>query len=183
MVTILTSPVIFCRFISLKIIIKRLYKIILRVITLNMNDKYKYTGHTAVTKSLIQGMKKSDKEFIYNPLFINEKNKIIIVLAGIETLKQMINLKRRGSNFYLIAGPNIVTYSDDFDSMIGSEYIDIVITPSNWVKVHYEAKCISLIGKTFPWAAGVDKVYWRPNKDQMNSKNQNIIFKKVIKLK
>ncbi|PCJ59290.1 MAG: hypothetical protein COA79_11375 [Planctomycetota bacterium] len=123
----------------------------------------KYRGHFAVTRSLIEGLSAINASFNYNPCFPWQLADTVVVLAGVKTLRQAIRLKQKGAIKKLIAGPNIVSFSSDFSSIISHSEIDIAIAPSVWVVDLYIKENPKLNNKIFPWPAGVDTTYWQPN--------------------
>lgn len=125
-----------------------------------LNDT-KYRGHFAVTRSLVDGCKDIGVSFNYNPKFYWELADTVIVLAGVRTLRQAIELKRHGRIKKIYAGPNIVVFSSDHNSIIASNYIDAVIAPSDWVVDMYLEDNPKLNGKIFSWPAGVNTEYWK----------------------
>lgn len=135
----------------------------------------KYRGHFAVTRSLVEGLTKSKIPFTLNPASIKKTN-IMIVLAGVKTLKQAIELKKQKKINKLIAGPNIIVFSSDFDNLIASPEIDLCLVPSNWVKELYLRENPSLEGRIFSWPAGVDIEKWTPGLSI--NKRKVILFEK-----
>jgi len=119
-----------------------------------------YRGHPAVTRSLIEGLKKINASFNYNPAFPN-MSETVVVLSGIRTLKQAIRLKRDGFIKKLIVGPNVVNFASDYNSVLSSTEIDIVLTPSDWVSSLYLLDAPELSSRIFSWPAGVDANYWK----------------------
>lgn len=122
-----------------------------------------YRGHFAVTRSLVEGLNKIDASFNYNPRYPAHLADSVIVLAGVGTLRQAIRLKKQGRIKKLFAGPNIVTFSTDYDSILASPEIDCVITPSDWVIGLYLEDTPSLKERCFAWPSGVDPRYWLPD--------------------
>lgn len=65
------------------------------------NPKYlrfsskKYRGYFAVTRSLIYGFEENEIDFNYQPIFPWQVGDIFLVLAGIRSLKQAIDLKKQ----------------------------------------------------------------------------------------
>jgi len=140
-------------------------------------NRSKYRGHPAVTRSLIEGLISIDASFNYNPKTIREIGNSVVVLSGIETLRQMILFKRKGIITTLFAGPNIVVFSSDYDSILASPEIDYIITPSKFVVDIYLKDCPTLEGRCFSWPAGVNTEYWKPN--PLNERKQILIFDKL----
>lgn len=127
------------------------------------NNQAIYRGHPSVTRSLINGLKKNDINFNYNPKKITLLSDTVIVLAGVRTLRQALSLKRALRIKKLFAGPNIVNFSTDFNSILASKEIDGVVTPSKWVADSYLQDAPSLEGKLYPWPAGVDIQFFLPS--------------------
>lgn len=138
-----------------------------------------YRGHFAVTRSLVEGLKKINASVNYNPLYPNQMADTVIVLAGVRTLRQAIRLKHQGRIRKLYAGPNIVIFSSDYDSILASPEIDCVITPCDWVIDLYVEDNPSLQGRCFAWPAGVDTRYWLP--DSETRRDRILIFEKQNK--
>lgn len=139
-------------------------------------DSY-FRGHFAVTKSLILGLRSLEYSFLYNPFRLYKNSNIVIVLAGIQTLKQAIDLKRNGKIKYLFAGPNIVTFSTDCNSIIASKEIDLVIVNSDWIAKLYVKDNVSINNRFIVWPAGVDSNFWCPN--AFSIKKQILIYNKI----
>lgn len=128
------------------------------------HDRNKYRGHFAVTRSLVEGLNKLDLLFSYNPTLVSELTETVVVLSGVRTLRQAISLKKSGKIKKLFAGPNIVEFSSDANSILASPEVDVVITPCNWVIDLYLEDNPSLQDICFAWPAGVDTEYWKPEK-------------------
>ena len=161
---------------------KEYAKIIIRSLLgfIKFKSKYyshkKYRGHFAVTKSLVEGLKLNNFDFNYNPRKVTKLSRIVIVLAGVRTLKQAIEFKKKGLIDKIFAGPNIVVFSSDENSLLANPYIDFVITPSNWVIDLYVSETPSLINRIFSWPAGVDVDLWKPLKNVI--REQILIYEK-----
>jgi hypothetical protein len=136
-------------------------------------NRSSFRGHPAVTRSLVEGLTNLGYSFNYNPRSINQLAKNVIVLSGIKTLKQAIEFKKRGFIKKLYAGPNIVVFSSDYNCIIASHEIDVVVTPCNWVVDLYLEDCPSLCNKIITWPAGVNTSYWRPS-------NKNLLQKQIL---
>ena len=93
----------------------------------------KYRGHFAVTRSLVEGLRNTGASFNYNPRYPWQLADTVIVLAGVSTLRQAIRLKKQGKIKKLFAGPNIVVFSSDNDSILAAPEVDAAITPSDFV--------------------------------------------------
>jgi hypothetical protein len=125
------------------------------------NDR-RYRGHFAVTRSLVEGLSRIGASFNYNPRRLDQLSGSVVVLAGVRTLRQAIRLKRAGRIARLFAGPNIVIFASDHESLLAAPEVDCVIVPSDLVIEHYVEDCPSLRNRSFVWPAGVDTEFWRP---------------------
>jgi len=177
--TILTDPIPFGRYHKNEFIKKALRKIKYFFNNRPIGSHPFYRGHVAVTRSLIDGLDKSTISYNYNPYFVNEVAPIVIVLAGVSTLQQAINLKRKGKIRKLLAGPNIVVFSSDFNNLIASEEIDCIITPAPIINELYQLDNPSLLGRIKSWPAGVDTNYWVPG--ALKNNKQILIYEKQAK--
>lgn len=139
--------------------------------------KNKLGGHPAVTRSLLRGFQKIGADFNYNPWHINDVGKTVIVLSGIDALKQTIDWKRKGIINRLFAGPNLMVGSEEYDGILGSPEIDICLVPSDWVRIAYEEDLPVLRGRIRCWYAGVDEDYWQPSNFPNVSKHVAVYFK------
>lgn len=131
-----------------------------------------YRGHLAVTRSVVEGLKKVGASFTYNPRSLRDIAETVVVLSGIRTLRQAILLKRRGVFKRLIAGTNVMILPSDYPDICKTE-VDLYITPSEWVCTSYVDDCPELRGRCLPWPAGVDTDYWSP-------KNRNKELKRAL---
>ncbi len=173
--TILTDPIFYRSFFFREILrrLKTKFEILFGI------SNKTYRGHPAVTRSLINGLTINNITFNYNPLFINQVFDIVVVLAGVRTLKQAIYLKKKGKIKFLFAGPNIVEFSDDHDGIIGNLQIDAYIVNSNWTQANYVMSLPILKNRIWIWPCGVDINYWKPSyaKNKINLTNSlRIIF-------
>lgn len=139
----------------------------------------KYRGHYAVTRSLIEGLIKEGLPHNYNPKCRHNLAETVVVLAGVRTLQQAIELKRLGYIKRLFAGPNIVVFSSDYNSILAAPEVDAAITPCEWVVDLYVMDNPSLLGRCWSWPAGVDMEYWRPPNETV--RNTILIFEKQNK--
>lgn len=135
------------------------------------------TGPDTVLKSLINGFNRLNVRYNLNPKKINEIGKTIIVLSNIEALKQAIELKRNKKIKRLLAGPNLVVFSSDFNHIIVSPEIDICIVPSKRVLDVYVQESPTLINRIKIWSAGVDENYWKPKNNCLPNNNVIIYYK------
>lgn len=111
-------------------------------------------GPEAVEQSLCAGLDALDC-----PYSINSPVGIHIptagVLSGVETLRWVIAQKSRGLVKTIVAGPNLVVSPQDFGGILKHPSIDVVITPSQWVKDFYISQAPVLKDKIAVWPAGV----------------------------
>ncbi len=135
-----------------------------------------YRGHPAVTRSLIEGLKRIGTSFNYNPIDPREIAENVIVLSNPRTLRQAIRFKQLGRIKKLFAGPNIMVFSSDYDSLLAATEIDCVITPCEWVVNLYVKDNPTLEGRCISWPAGVDTEYWLP--DSETPRDRILIFEK-----
>lgn len=138
-----------------------------------------YRGHFSVTRSLVEGLHKINASFNYNPRYPWQLADTVIVLAGARTLRQAIRMKQQGRIKKLFAGPNIVVFSSDYDSLLAVTEVDAAITPCDLVVDLYLEDNPSLKNRIFSWPAGVDTHYWRP--DSAVKRESILIFEKQNK--
>ena len=136
----------------------------------------KYSGHFAVTRSLVEGLQKINASFNYSPRYPWQLADTVIVLSGARTLRQAIRLKQQGRIKKLFAGPNIVVFSSDYESLLAAPEVDAAITPCEWVADLYLEDNSTLKNRLFAWPAGVDTHYWQP--DPAVKRDGILIFEK-----
>lgn len=124
-----------------------------------------YRGHPAVTRSLVEGLIKAGIDANYNPKSHHEIGNTVVVLSGISALKQAIRLKRKGYIKKILAGPNMVEFPTDYNSLITSKEVDLCVTPCDWTNTLYQNISPELFGRCVAWPAGVDIDYWKPNNE------------------
>ena len=139
-------------------------------------DSY-YGGHSAVTRSLVEGLLKIGVDFNYNPCKIDDIGDTCIVLSNVDALKQSIEWKKNNRIKYLLAGPNLVVRSSEFDCVLSSPEIDLCLVPSQWVNVAYIEDVLTLRGRTNIWYAGVDETYWKPRVHKIKNNNALVYCK------
>lgn len=142
----------------------------------NLFKKKKYTGHYAVTRSLCEGLKELNINFNYNPRFPYQIKKQVIVLSNVNALRQCIKLKEKGVIKKLLAGPNIVVRSNEYNQLLGDDKIDTVIVPSEWVKQAYIEDLPVIKDRISVWAAGINPLFYN-NTNQIKSKRILIYWK------
>lgn len=121
-----------------------------------------YRGHFAVTRSLVEGLRKCDCSFNYNPKSLNDIADVVIVLSGVSALRQAIRMKRQGRIKTLLAGPNLIDFPSDQGSIICSPEVDLCVTPGPLTSEIYIEDCPSLKGRCVGWPAGVNVDFWSP---------------------
>src|SRR5438128_543561 len=89
-------------------------------------------GPQGVFQSLCSGLTDLKVGFYINAP--PDKNiEMACVLSGLGTLKFLIAKKKQGWVKKIVAGPNIVVTPFDYDSIIQSPEIDLILCPSQWV--------------------------------------------------
>lgn len=143
-------------------------------------DRLEFGGHTAVTRSLIEGFNKIGfNDYIYRPKSINAVTQEVHVLAGVDTLKQAIDLKKRGVITKLTAGPNIVVFADENNSIIADTNIDLYLQPSQWATdLHIEIEP-RLKGRCVAWPSGIDITKFNPNAKIKDEVSNVLIYHKA----
>jgi hypothetical protein len=169
--TILTQPV------GIKLYSKRL-KIFLITIKNTILKKKNYRpknfgGPISVVKSLTNGLRKLNINFNYNPKLQRNISDTVIVLSGIDALRQAIELKQKGKIKKLLAGPNLVVSPADFNFLITKKEIDLYLVNSDWTCKMYTQIAPSLSNHCSIWPSGVDTNYWKPYSAK---KPHNILF-------
>ncbi|MBF05405.1 hypothetical protein CL644_01725 [bacterium] len=145
----------------------------------------RYSGPHAVRDSLLRGLKENQIEYELNPTKSNDDT--VLVLSGIEALKNAIRAKKRGEIKKLIAGPNITITPNDSNNVMYEDAIDTILVPSQWVADFWKREAAELSEKIFVWAAGV--AIKNPSSragtpviyDKMRSKELLTIADKVVK--
>lgn len=132
---------------STSILSKEFWKWLLRRLT------RKYSGPNAVEDSLLRGLKELGVDYQRNAQA--ETGDKVIVLSGVQALREAIQHKESGKIHRLIAGPNVVTYPLDFDSLMTNSAIDTVLVPSEWVAKFWISEAPTLSSKIKVWPAGV----------------------------
>jgi hypothetical protein len=129
----------------------------------NYNNHPVYRGHFAVTRSLVQGLTNINADFNYNPRSVKSISENVIILSGVRTLQQAINLKKAGIIKKIYAGPNIVVFLQDHECILSSVEVDYIVTPSEWIVDLYSEDDSRIRERCVVWPAGVDTEYWKPN--------------------
>lgn len=139
-----------------------------------------YGGHATRTERIVEGIKKLNYEdFNYQPKYVKEIGEQVHVLANVRTLKFAIELKRKGIIKKLTAGPNIVMFSDEYESIIADPAVDLYLQPSQWtadLHIKIEPK---LVGRceAFPrGGVGIDLEQFKPR--DYNRSGNVLIYQK-----
>ena len=154
--TVLTQPVPEA---SPEALLKMAQRVLLRV---RGRPQGRYTGHSAVTRSLVEGLRKIGARFNYNPNSRDDVGDVVHVPGGHLALRQAIRWRRQGRIRRLLAGPNLVISPSDRPRLVGSPYIDRCLVPGDWVRIYYERDLPTLAGRCRAWPAGVDLSWWQP---------------------
>lgn len=173
-ITILTSPTSKPLKSKLGLLHSRIKNVILKTPIL---EEPFGNGPGSVFRSLRAGLEQLGVNFNYNPKDIKDMGKIVIVLSSIEALKQAIELKKNKKVKKLLAGPNLVVFSSDFNHIIASPEIDICLVPSKQVAKLYINDEPTLINRTKICYAGVDENYWKPETNCLSSNNVLVYYK------
>jgi hypothetical protein len=118
-------------------------------------------GPQAVEASLVTGLQIIGQEYVLNPSE-DSVTPFVGVLSNTNALRWAIEAKRAGQIEFLVAGPNLVVTPSDDGSILLTEAVDKIVTPSRWVSDYYLNCAPQLAGRVFEWAAGVDTEYWKP---------------------
>lgn len=109
-------------------------------------------GPDAVRESLLRGLQELQIPYRHNPETING---IVIVLSGIEALKDALEAKETNQVSKLIAGPNVTIHPNDHDGLLRDPRIDKVLVPSKWAADFSAHEAPELTDKIVVWPAGV----------------------------
>jgi hypothetical protein len=134
-----------------------------------------YSGHFAVSRSLIHGLQQVDARFNYNPRRPKDVGDHVHVLAGVKALQMAIELKKKNKIKHLTAGPNVFEDAFESDRMITSKEIEVYITHTDWVIDFFISQVDECRDKLRIWAAGVDADYWTPAENHPGEK-KNVLF-------
>lgn len=135
-------------------------------------------GPFAVQNSLLKGLDMLSIDYSFNPSK-KEISETVCVLAGVGPLKWAIREKQKGNIKKIIAGPNIVAAPDEANGIILNDLIDIVVTPSEWVKDFFSTYKNGFDKKIKIWAAGVDTDFFKPKKSKLEKGNDFLIYFKT----
>ncbi len=112
----------------------------------------KYSGPDAVADSLVRGLREHSVPFEIDP--VRPRFKTVHVLSGIDALRTAIEWKKAGKIERLIAGPALVVDPCEYEEIICSPEIDVILQPAEWVKAYVSSKKPEIAEKIKIWAAG-----------------------------
>ena len=145
-------------------------------------DHIRYGGHVAVTRSLVQGLQKLGTNFNYNPVSISDIGDVVVVLSGVDAVRQAIELKKQGRVKKLLVGPNVIEMPTKQDTILTPSEVDVCLVPSEMTVEIYERLAPALRGKVVAWYAGVDEVFWSPLDPIKGSKQVVVYWKNAPKV-
>ena len=145
-ITILNDPIPLAKNSEFELLL-RVLRALRNIFTKNPNNynKSKYRGHFAVTGSIVRGLLHKNIKFDLNPMTLHQLSDVVIVLSGVKTLRQAIELKKKYAIKKIIAGPNIVVFSSDYNSILASKEFDFVVVPRQRVSDCYVEDIPSII--------------------------------------
>ena len=122
-----------------------------------------WSGHSAVTASLIRGLEKSGTRFNFNPWQMpSSPPKSLGVLADLRALKWAGAYAKRTGGVELTVGPNVVVTPTHARALLEADFVRQVLVPSNIFVDFYSSELPSISTKLRVWMSGVDSDYWRP---------------------
>ena len=147
----------------------------LKNLVLTGNNKL---GPDLVAKNLIHGFKLLKKK-TYNNLIKNISVDTYIVLSDLEKLKNIIQLKKKNKKIKIVAGPNLLILPENERNILFSNYVDLILVPSKWIKEKYLLKTSKKFKKKiFTWFSGIDHNLWKPKLKK--KKIDFLIYKKFV---
>jgi hypothetical protein len=120
----------------------------------------RYPGHYAVTRSVVEGLRRIGADFNFNPVSFSELARVVYAPAN-EALRQAIGLKRSGAIDFLVAGPVNAFFADECDSIIQAPEVDLAIVASDWM-IDFYRDVPALARKSRSCPCGVDAEFWKP---------------------
>lgn len=129
---------------------------------------YTQNPHPCVFSSLKRGLDELGATYNVNPSDA-DVHEVVLVLDGIDYLRHMITLKNNKRITHLLAGPNLMNRSCDFDRILSNAALDMFLVPSKWVEVAYLEDEPSLDGRITTWYAGVNINWWQPTVNAVKS--------------
>ncbi len=134
-------------------------------------------GSLNIAKGLSAELLKRKANFIYND-FSNETTEAVVALRDVRNLKWAIEKKKQGLINRLIAGPFISTLPKEYDGILLSPEIDVLLFLSAWHRDLFLSLSEVKPKKAEIWYAGIDADFWNESKD---NKTQVLIYDKIKK--
>ncbi len=134
-----------------------------------------FGGPQSVFDSLTLGLNELGVPYEVNAL-LPKVPCVVCVLSGVDVLRWAIAQKQQGWIGKIIAGPNVSVLPSDFSGLLKNPNIDILLTPSQWVRESYIQNSPELKDKIKIWPAGVAI----PNKN-LNVKSYDFLIYNKIK--
>jgi hypothetical protein len=144
---------------------------VLRKLRSLVSSKAYDPSHPSVTANLLSGLQSIDFSFNYNPSTLSQLSSNVHVIAGVPALLQMIHLRKLGFIRQLSVGPNVLVRATDFDNLLASESIDLLINHSKWSADVWLYDFPQLASKIRLWYCGVDTHHWSSSAYTDTSKN------------
>lgn len=142
--------------------------------------------HFNLLAALKSGLSDLDIPYEYQPDELPQDGDLVLVASDQEWLRELINYKRSGPDFTLLAGPImemehthregeaslIEKMPSEFDPMFLLSQLDSVFTDKEvdgvlcagyWAKAGWRFMCPDISHKIHEWRAGVDINYWDGN--------------------
>jgi len=148
---------------------------------LNYNDlttEILPNGPYAVARSLLEGLKKINVHFNYNPQSLSEVEEVVVVLSGFAALNKAIDWKCRGRIKKLLAGPNVAALPSWITCLPNWNRIDLCLHPCQWTIDWWKSIDPGFNIPLRIWAAGVNTEFWQPPQNKARQKNV-LIYKKT----
>lgn len=131
---------------------------------------------------LKSGLKKAGLEYEYQPDTAIKEGDSVLVMSDHLMLRELIEIKRSGLNFTLVAGPifeiedthragveqlmavegmpNPFLIMNRLDSVFSDAEVDGVLTAGDWAKNAWRFVAPEIGGKIYNWYAGIDTTFW-----------------------
>ena len=142
------------------------------------NDRfYKYNGHHAVTRSLIEGFNKIGyTDYNFQPDREKDVEENVHVLWGVDTLRYALYLKKIGRVKHISCGPTICDLPMDYDGIVCNKDVELFLLPSEWIvnlfiRIKPELKSVCKV-----WYSGIDMNLFRNIKHEKS--NTVILYQK-----
>jgi hypothetical protein len=134
-------------------------------------------GPYAVARSLLEGLKKTNVYYNYNPQSLSEVEKVVVVLSGFEALSKAIDWKCRGKIKKLLVGPNVAAMPTWITCLPNSNQINICLQPCQWTIDWWKSIDPEFSIPLRIWSAGVNTEFWQPPENKPIYRNV-LIYKK-----